>query len=200
MYNPKAFQQLDQDILLQAIGNTGLATLVTMGDNGLEASHVPLILSPDNLCLYGHLAHANAQWKMFNPAIPALAIFTGPDFYVTPSWYPSKQETGKVVPTWNYIAVHVTGIIEFIDDSAQKLQILSQLTDRHESPRPHPWALSDAPTDYVDAQLKAIIAFKLTIKDIQGKWKLSQNRTPADRQGVIDGLRREGLDDLADLM
>lgn len=193
MYNPSQFQETDLSVLHDVIRQSGLSTLVTWGESGLEASHVPMFLDPS--CgpygaVLGHLSRANGQWRSYTPMVQSLAMFMGPDCYITPSWYPSKAETGRVAPTWNYVAVHAYGDLEIVDDPGAVLAIVSQLTNQHEEKRSTPWAVSDAPPDYVQAQVKGIIGFRLSITRIEGKWKMSQNRTPTDRQGVIDGLTR----------
>jgi transcriptional regulator len=190
MFTPPVFDESRLDILHDAIDRAGLATLVTIGD-GLEATHLPLVLDPtegEYGTLYGHMARANPQAT----AGQALAIFTGPDAYVTPSWYPSKAQTGKVVPTWNYVAVHATGDLEVFDDPDALLAVVTKLTAKHEADRAQPWAVTDAPPDFIAAHLKNIIGIRLSIARLQGKWKMSQNRSPADRQGVIDGLTEAG--------
>ncbi len=151
--------------------------------------------------LYGHVARANTVWKSYEKDVEVLVIFHGPQGYVSPSWYPSKSDHGKVVPTWNYIVVHVYGHLSVIQDEAWLVNHVAMLAQRHEQYRPRPWSLSDAPDDYVAKMLKAIIGFKIVITRIEGKWKLSQNRSKQDRQGVIDGLRGEDANSvLAKLM
>jgi transcriptional regulator len=195
MYAPVQFREDSVPVLHDAIDAAGLATLVTVDANGLDASHIPMLLDraagPFGT-LHGHLAKPNPQWKAAAPGAPALAIFLGPDAYVTPSWYATKQETGKVVPTWNYVAIHAHGRVEFYDDKERLLRLVTKLTEIRETPRPHPWAVSDAPAEFIRAHLKGIIGFELPIAKLEGKWKMSQNRPPEDRAGVIQGLRREG--------
>ena len=195
MYVPPHFAEQDKARLHQAIRDTRLATLVTLGSEGLEASHVPILLDEGEGpwgTIRGHLARANPQWRRAAIETPALAMFLGPDAYVTPSWYATKRETGKVVPTWNYLAIHAYGRIEFFEDAKRLRDIVTSLTRRHEGKRAAPWAVSDAPEDYIRAQLRGIVGFRLPIERLEGKWKLSQNRTEADRQGVIEGLEGEG--------
>lgn len=195
MYVPPAFREDRLPVLHDAIRQSRLAHLVTLGGDGLEASHVPVMLDPDQGAygtLLGHLARGNPQWRRAAPETPALAIVMGPDAYVSPSWYETKRETGKVVPTWNYVTVHAHGSLEFFDDPAELLAVVSALTDRHEAGRPDPWAVSDAPEEFIAAQLKGIVGFRLPIARIEGKWKMSQNRNAADRTGVIAGLGGEG--------
>jgi transcriptional regulator len=191
MYVPPAFRQTDLPALHREIGNCRLATLVSHGENGLQASHLPLLLRPEEGrygTLYGHLARANPHWQVLAEGTEALVMFNGPDAYVSPSWYPAKAEHGKVVPTWNYIAVHAYGRAEVFDDAERLRSLLAGLTERHEGPRPQPWAVDDAPQDYIAGMLRAVVGFALPIERLEGKWKLGQNRSEADRRGVHDGL------------
>jgi len=191
MYLPKAFDEDRLPVLHDAIRAAGLATLVTVTAAGPEASHVPMLLDPaagERGTLYAHVARANGQWRDSIAGTRALAIFNGPDAYVSPSWYATKAETGKVVPTWNYIVVHAYGEAEFFDDPERLRALVTRLTDRQESRRPAPWSITDAPADYIAAQLRAIVGVALPIARLEGKWKLSQNRPQADRTGVADGL------------
>ncbi|MEN5149319.1 FMN-binding negative transcriptional regulator [Pseudomonas orientalis] len=191
MYTPRAFAIDDLPQLQQLIQHTRLAQLVTVGENGLQASHLPLLLNPDegpNGTLYGHLAKANPQWRELQNGHEALVIFAGADAYVSPAFYPAKAEHGKVVPTWNYMAVHAYGKAQVFNDAERLLKVVSALTERHESGRPQPWAVSDAPADYIDGMLKAIVGFALPIERVIGKRKLSQNRSAADVAGVREGL------------
>ncbi|MCY1437182.1 Protease synthase and sporulation protein PAI 2 [compost metagenome] len=203
MYLPSAFRQDDPAEMLRLIAETRLATLVTSGERGLQASHLPLLLEPgegEHGTLYGHLARANPQWRELAAGAEALLIFQGPDAYVSPAFYPAKAEHGKVVPTWNYIAVHAYGQAEVIEDASRLLDIVSRLTRQHEGEREQPWAVSDAPADYIAGMLRAIVGFRLPIERLEGKWKLSQNRSQADLQGVRQGLAgsaREGERQLA---
>lgn len=199
MYSPAAFREDRIEILHAAIAAARLATLVTVGPEGPEATHLPLLLDPDPApfgALSGHLARANPQARIDPKGMPALVIFQGPDAYVTPSWYASKREHGRVVPTWNYVAVHCRGRLETFDDEDRLRDIVTRLTARHEESRAEPWAVSDAPAAFVDANLRAIIGIRLVIERIEGKWKLSQNRPDADREGVAAGLAAS--DDPAD--
>ena len=198
MYIPPQFREDRPEILHEAIRRIGLATLVTQGAAGLEANHLPLIL--EDGVLRGHFARANPVWKNLAPDQDVLAIFLGENFYVTPSWYPTKQETGKVVPTWNYLTVHAHGRISVYDDAARLRRLVEDLTAFHESRRPAPWAVADAPGEFIDAQLRAIVGFEIAITRLDGKWKMSQNRLPTDRAGVREGLAREGHDTLSGLI
>lgn len=180
-------------MLHDAVRHIGLATLVTAG---LEANHLPMLL--DGHVLRGHVARANPVWKQ--GAGGALAIFLGPHAYVSPSWYPSKAETGKAVPTWNYITVHARGSLRWIQDGDWLRAHVTAMSDAHEAGRAEPWKVSDAPASYVDGLLRAIVGFELRIESLEGKYKLSQNRDASDRDGVRGAYEREGRPDLAGLM
>jgi transcriptional regulator len=195
MYVPPHFVEDDKAALHRAIRETRLATLVTLGSEGLEASHVPILLDEGEGpfgVIRGHLARANPQWRRASAETPGLAMFLGPDAYVSPNWYATKRETGKVVPTWNYLAIHAYGRVEFFEDAERLRAIVTSLTQRHEGRRERPWAVTDAPEDYIQAQFRGIIGFRLPIDRLEGKWKLSQNRPEVDRRGVIEGLEGEG--------
>ena len=191
MYTPSAFALEDLPELQQQMLGSRLALLVTHGEQGLQASHLPLLLQVDegpHGTLYGHFARANRQWQELQGGAEALVIFAGADAYVSPGFYPSKAEHGKVVPTWNYIAVHAYGTAEVFTDTERLRHLVGALTERHESARAQPWKLADAPTDYIDGMLKAIVGFAIPIDRLEGKRKLSQNRSPADIAGVREGL------------
>ncbi len=190
MYVPPAFKEDDPAALRAMIAQSRLSHLVTATAMGLISTPLPLFLVPgegEHGTLYGHVAKANPQWKT-SPIGEALAIFMGPDAYVSPSWYASKREHGKVVPTWNYTAVHACGPAEFFEDADRLREVVSRLTNLHEQPRQQPWAVTDAPEAYVHSQLKGIVGIRLPVTRIEGKCKLSQNRTLEDRKGVIEGL------------
>ena len=190
MYTPPAFREEDLPTLHGVIREARLANLVTATAEGLLATPLPFFLVPEEgACgtLYGHLARGNPQWKKAVLG-EAMAIFQGPDAYITPSWYATKREHGKVVPTWNYVAVHAYGPIEFFDDEVRLLDAVTRLTMLHESPRPEPWAVTDAPDAFVRAQLRGIVGLRLPISRIEGKRKMSQNRSAEDRSGVAAGL------------
>ncbi|KRE16885.1 transcriptional regulator [Bosea sp. Root381] len=190
MYTPPAFRDEDRPSLLATIRASRLSNLVTATAEGPMATPLPLYIDENEGpygTLYGHLARANPQWRI--PALgDGLAIFMGPDAYVTPSWYAVKQETGKVVPTWNYVAVHASGPVEFFDDPARLLEVVTRLTALHEAEHPRPWTVADAPADFIKAQLRGIVGLRMPIAKLEGKRKMSQNRSPADRAGVIEGL------------
>ncbi|HZQ52053.1 MAG TPA: FMN-binding negative transcriptional regulator [Bryobacteraceae bacterium] len=191
MYNPPLFAESRIEELHAFIRQHSLAAIVTSGSDGLEATHVPVVLHPrleTNGVLRCHLARANPHWKSLQAGAPVLAIFQGPEHYISPSWYPSKQEHGKVVPTWNYAVVHVRGRASTFEDPEQLLQHLRTLTDQNESGADTPWSVDDAPADYIQALAKTIIGIEIAIETIEGKWKVSQNRPAADRQGVVAGL------------
>lgn len=191
MYTPSSFAIDDLQDLHQQILATRLAMLVTHGEQGLQASHIPLLLDTEqgpNGTLYGHLAKANPQWKELQNGAQAMVIFAGADAYVSPGFYPAKAEHGKVVPTWNYVAVHAYGTAEVFSDADRLLNLVSALTDRHEASRAQPWKVADAPADYIDGMLRAIVGFALPIERLEGKRKLSQNRSAADIAGVREGL------------
>ncbi len=195
MYIPTQFRETDVPTIHEAIRAAGLATLVTTGPDGLLATPLPLLLDPEEGpfgTLLGHVARANPQWHRSAPDADGLAMFTGPDAYVTPSWYATKRATGKVVPTWNYIAVHAYGRVEFIEDAEWLLGLVTRLTKKHEGAREKPWAVSDAPADFIRSQLKGIVGVRLPIARLEGKWKMSQNRTAEDRAGVVEGFGVEG--------
>ncbi len=206
MYLPPHFKEERLDILQEAIRTSRLASLVTMTPAGMVASHIPLLYDPDPSpygTLRGHVARANMQWRDSQSEIEALAIFAGPEAYISPAWYPTKKADGKVVPTWNYVAVHAYGRIAFFDDHERLLAIVTGLTNSHEGKRTDPWAVSDAPSDYIRARLKGIVGFAMLIARIEGKWKMSQNQPAENRQGTREGLEREGAaaeQDVAALM
>lgn len=190
MYIPPAFRDDDIESIRATIRGARLASLVTATAEGPVATPLPLFLDEsegEHGVLYGHVAKANPQWQLA-PIGHALAIFNGPDAYVTPSWYATKQETGKVVPTWNYIAVHAYGPVEFFWETERLLDAVTRLTNRHEGARAKPWAVSDAPADFVAAQLRGIVGVRIPVVRFEGKRKMSQNRPEADRIGVAQGL------------
>ncbi|HEY4076763.1 MAG TPA: FMN-binding negative transcriptional regulator [Rhizomicrobium sp.] len=196
MYVPDAFREDRPDVLRDAVRQIGFATLVTQGPDGTEANHLPMLLEKD--VLRGHVARANPVWKSGEGA--ALAIFLGPHAYVSPGWYPIKTEHGKAVPTWNYLTVHARGTIRWITDAVWLRAHVGRLSDAHESGRSEPWAITDAPANYIDTMLRGIVGFEIAIAALEGKWKLSQNRGAADRDGVHEGLLKEGREDIARLM
>ncbi len=194
MYRPPAFREDRLETLYALMREHPLATLVTAGPQGLLASHAPLGLDPargPKGTLIGHLSRANEQWRELETAGQALAVFQGPEAYVSPSYYASKREHGRVVPTWNYVAVHAWGRVRVFDDPAGLRSVVERLTNQHERGRPQPWQVDDAPAEYIEGALKAIVGFELEIERLEGQWKLSQNRSAEDRQGVRRGLAEE---------
>ncbi len=189
MYTPPAFQEDEPGAIRQIIREARLSTLITATSEGLVATPLPLLLADEGEqgVLYGHVARANPQWRL-QPIGDALATFYGPDAYVTPSWYESKREHGKVVPTWNYVAVHAYGPIEFFEDEDRLYDVVTRLTNLHEGARAEPWAVTDAPAEFIKSQLRGIVGLRLPIARVEGKRKLSQNRPAADRAGVAVGL------------
>ena len=206
MYIPKAFAVSELAELHGLIEQSGVATLVCQGEQGLQASHLPLLLLPGEGefgTLYGHFARANPQWRALADGAEVLVVFQGVEAYVSPSFYPAKAEHGKVVPTWNYQAVHAHGRAEVFDERERLLALVSALSDKHEQRRERPWAVSDAPSEYIDSMLRAIVGFALPISRIEGSFKLSQNKDAANFAGVRDGLAaspREGERRLAECM
>ncbi|MGE6384101.1 FMN-binding negative transcriptional regulator [Pseudomonas sp. NPDC078416] len=191
MYTPSYFKDEDLASLHKQIEATRLATLVTFDETGLQASHIPLLLEPTQGpqgTLYGHLAKANPQWKALETGAEALLIFQGADAYISPSFYAAKAEHGKVVPTWNYLAVHAYGRADVFTDPARLLRVVTGLTDKHEASRAEPWAVSDAPADYIEKMLNGIVGFAIPVERLEGKRKLNQNRSAADIAGVSKGL------------
>jgi len=197
MYLPDMFREDRPNVLHEAVRTIGFATLIT---DGLEANHLPMLLQEgeNGHVLRGHVARANPVWKTGEGR--ALAIFLGPHAYVSPNWYPSKAETGKAVPTWNYITIHAKGHIGWISDADWLRAHVGALSAAHEAGRDVPWMISDAPANYIDTMLRGIVGFELAIKTLEGKWKLSQNRDAADHAGAREALRREGREDVARLM
>lgn len=191
MYTPRAFRDDDLQSLHEHIATTRLAVLVTHGEQGLQATHVPLLLDPRigaKGTLYGHLARGNKQWRELESGVEALVVFPGADAYVSPGFYPSKAEDPRTVPTWNYVAVHAWGIAQVFHEAEPLLEIVRRLSDRHEQGRERPWSVDDAPVDYVDGMLKAIVGFAIPIERLQCNRKLSQNRSAIDHEGVRSGL------------
>lgn len=197
MYTPAHFREERPEVLHDFMRCTGFATLVTAGEAGLRATHLPLLLddSTESPQIRGHLARANPQWRDLDAGVEALVIYQGPQAYVSPSFYPSKKDHGKVVPTWNYLAVHAYGKARCFEDRDKLLTLLNALTDHHEQGRLKPWQVSDAPAAYIEAAAKAIVGFELEVARLAGTWKLSQNRSAEDRRGVADGLRSGDAED-----
>ncbi len=190
MYLPAHFRLDDPAALHAAIRAFPLGTLITVGPEGLLASHVPMLVDAEpgpHGTLRCHLARANAQWRSVGDG-EALITFTGPQAYITPAWYAAKAETGRVVPTWNYVAVQARGTPRAFIDPAELHALVSRLTDLHEATRPRPWATTDAPPRFMSEQLQGIVGIEIPIRELLGKWKLSQNRPAADRRTIASGL------------
>ena len=195
MYEPAHFKEGRPEALRGLIADHPLGALVTLGADGLEGNHMPFLYDADPAplgTLRAHVARANPVWREFKPEVEALVMFQGPQVYVTPSWYPKKQQTGKVVPTWNYLVVHAYGRLRAVDDREWLRAFVTRLTDRFESGRTDPWKVTDAPADFVDATLKAIVGIEIAVTRIAGKWKVSQNQLAPEREGVARGLRASG--------
>jgi transcriptional regulator len=195
VYLPSHFAETRVEVLHELIGAHPLGALVVATPGGLDANHIPFEVDPEPApfgTLSGHIARANPLWREAPRDADALVIFQGPSTYVSPAWYPTKSETGRVVPTWNYAVVHAHGPLRFIDDRAWLRRFVERLTNRHEASRPEPWQVTDAPAEYIEAQLGAIIGLEIPVSRLVGKWKVSQNRSAADRAGVSDALSREG--------
>ena len=195
MYCPAAFAESDVTVLHEFIRVHPLGALVTLTANGLDASHIPLLVSPEPApygTLRGHVARANPIWRDQLDAARCLVIFQGPNSYISPTWYPSKAESGKVVPTWNYVAVHAHGFVKVHDDPRWTTTHLAELTATQEAGRSPRWHITDAPADYVETMARGVVGIEIRIEQLVGKWKMSQNRSAADRAGVVDSLAREG--------
>jgi transcriptional regulator len=202
MYLPSHFEETRTPVMQELIRAHPLGTLVTFGPGGLNANHVPFEFDPHPApfgTLRAHVARANPVWREFSKDVEPLVVFQGPQVYITPSWYQTKKETGKVVPTFNYIVVHAYGAMRAIEDTAWLRNFVGKLTDRFESPRDAPWAVTDAPEDFIAMQLRAIVGIEIQLTRLVGKWKASQNRPAADREGVVVGLR-ESNDAVAQAM
>jgi transcriptional regulator len=192
LYLPAHFNETRSDVLHALMRARPLTTLVTQCESGLIANHVPVqtLDEPAPLgCIRGHIARANPLWREYRSDSQALAIFQGPQIYISPSFYPSKAKTGEVVPTWDYAVVHASGTLRFIDDPLWLRGFVAGLTNTHEMPRAQPWKIDDAPAAYIEKMLGLIVGFEFSIVSLAGKWKVSQNRPQADRQGVIRNLR-----------
>jgi len=195
MYVPAPNEETRIPVMHTLVRAHPLGTWVTPADEGLIANHIPFLIDAERGefgTLVGHVARANPVWKTFSKTADSLVIFQGPQAYITPSWYPGKQEHGKVVPTWNYVVVHAHGIPCAIEDRDWLLQHVTQLTAAHEAGESSPWKVSDAPPAYIDSMLRAIVGIEIPITKLVGKWKVSQNRSNADRRGVVEGLIARG--------
>lgn len=202
MYLPGHFAETRNDVLHGLMSNYPLATLVTCSARGVEADLLPLLLregTGEFGELHGHVARANPLWRTHPADSDVLAIFQGPQAYVSPNWYPTKREHGKAVPTWNYITVQARGRLQIVDDELWKRGLLDALTAIHESGQPVPWQISEAPADYIQKMLAAVVGVRVVITELTGKWKVSQNQPTANRTSVIEALSAIATDNASDM-
>jgi transcriptional regulator len=194
MYSPVQFRECRPEVLASAIRDIRFGTLVMHSGAALIASHIPMVLiqGSEGLQLQGHVSRANPQWNRFDPATDALAIFLGPHAYITPSWYASKAEHQRVVPTWNYISVQATGPLTIVHDTQWLLHHINELTDLNEAGYTKPWSVSDAPPEFIEQLSGAIVGVSMRVRTLEGSWKMAQHRSEADRQGVVEGLLKSG--------
>ena len=200
MYSPSQFEETRIEVLHGLIHDHPLATLITYGPGGLEANHIPFEIHADPApfgTLRAHVARANTVWRDFCADTGALVVFQGPSAYITPSWYAAKRETGKVVPTYNYAVVHASGPMRAIEDRDWLRALVERLTNRFEAARAQPWRVADAPADFVENLLGAIVGLEIPVARLVGKWKMSQNRPATDIDGIVRGLREMGEDNVA---
>lgn len=198
MYVPRQFEETDRDVLQALIRSRPLGAWVTVADRELVVNHIPFLLDATrgpHGTLVGHVARANPVWRNCSSEIASVVVFQGADAYITPSWYATKQEHGKVVPTWNYIVVHAHGVPRMIEDREWLLGHVTALSDHHEARQQVPWRVSDAPADYIETQLKAIVGIEIPISALVGKWKASQNRSLPDQRGTMTGLSERADED-----
>jgi transcriptional regulator len=191
LYNPRWFKEERVDLLQDEVNRLSFGTIITTTKGGILASHVPMLVDSTRGefgTLFGHVARGNAQWRDSALGGQGLAVFLGPDAYISPSWYRTKVDTGKVVPTWNYIAIHVRGPVTFFEETERIRGIVTNLTEHHEADSSKPWKITDAPGNYIDEELRQIVGFEMPIVKIEGKWKMSQNRPEADQKNVIARL------------
>lgn len=197
MYSPQHFEETRLDVLHDLIRSHPLGTLVILAGTELSANHIPFLIHSDEdgkgtLC--GHVSRANPVWRQLGGTVEALAVFQGPQSYITPSWYPSKQTDGRAVPTWNYAVVHAYGSPRPVEDAQWLLQHVTQLTGAHEAGQTAPWQVSDAPKNYIEQMISGIVGIEMPISKLHGKWKVSQNRAHPDRLGVVAGLEAQATD------
>jgi transcriptional regulator len=195
MYQPLPHRQEQLEAQHALIRSHPLGLLISHGAEGLQANSIPFLIDPQASkfgTLQAHMARANGQWRALDAASEVLVVFQGADHYITPGWYETKRETGKVVPTWNYVMVQARGRPRIIEDAGWLRAQIEALTKKQERARPAPWAVGDAPESFIEMQIKAIVGLEIEITDIAGKWKASQNRPVADRVGVVAGLEALG--------
>jgi transcriptional regulator len=195
MYVPKLHEETDLTVLHGLMRSHPLGTWATQAEGEIIVNHVPFLVDPARGpygTLMCHVARANNLWQSFSKTIPSVIVFQGPNTYISPSWYPSKQAHAKVVPTWNYAVVHAHGIPVVFQDQAWLLDHVTRLTESQEGKRVLPWKVSDAPSDFIEQMTKQIVGIEIPISGIAGKWKINQNRSTADRLGVVAGLRAQG--------
>ena len=196
MYIPKHFDEPKIEVMHELIRANPLATLVTLTVNGLTANHIPLLLSENQTAfgtLQGHVARANPIWRESLSEVESIAIFHGSTAYISPSFYATKEENGKVVPTWNYAVVHASGNLRIIDDAGWLRSQIERLTAKQEADFPKPWKLTDAPDDYIEKLLSAVVGIEIVITKLEGKWKVSQNQPEQNKESVIAGLKKRGM-------
>lgn len=194
MFQPPIFREERTEVMQAMMRKHPFATLISTMAGCPQADHLPLVLRDGGRgmgILEGHMAVANPLWRNAEAGIRVLAVFQGPQGYVTPSWYPSKAEHGRVVPTWNYVVVHARGTLQFCREPEWLMEHLTQLTAQHETGRELPWSVGDAPTEFIMRQLRGLVGFDIVIEELTGSWKVSQNRSDADRDGVVAGLEAQ---------
>jgi transcriptional regulator len=194
MYTPAHFNEERAEVLHQLVHDHPLGLLITLGAEGLDANPIPFLLDTEadgTAVLRAHVARANPVWREARTDIDTLVVFQGPQAYISPGWYPSKAETGKAVPTWNYITVQARGRLVVRDDAEWLRGLVTRLTQRHEAVQAKPWAVTDAPADYINTMLRAIVGIEIPLSSLRGKWKMSQNQPTTNREGVLRGLRAQ---------
>lgn len=197
MYTPSHFDETRPGLLHQLVHDHPLGLLITQGAQGLDANPIPFLLYTEPGrpgVLRAHVARANPVWREARTDVETLVVFQGPQAYVSPNWYATKAETGKAVPTWNYITVQARGKLVVHDDAAWVRELVTRLTQRHEATQTKPWAIIDAPADYIEAMLRAIVGIEIPLDSLRGKWKMSQNHPAINREGVSRGLRAQGTE------
>jgi transcriptional regulator len=201
MYLPSQFEETRIDVLHQLVQRHPLGLLITHDGQDIEANAIPFLLDAGPAgrpgTLLAHVARANPVWKEARHDADSLVVFQGPQAYISPGWYPSKAVTGQEVPTWNYVMVQARGRLRVRDDPQWVLNLITRLSERHEAGRPMPWAVGDAPPDFIDKLLGAIVGIEIELASITGKWKVSQNKKAVDRAGVVHGLGQQPGDEAA---